>query len=75
MLCGDLRDRGQHAGAEFDLAGIECHHSLVIDREEGAVLGLVEVVRLGLAPPAQHLGLRADRPQGSEVGSPGGAQA
>ena len=45
LLGDDLRQRRRDAGAEIDLAGIDRHHALGVDREEGVDLG--ERDRLG----------------------------
>ena len=39
FLGDDLRQRGAHAGAEIDLAGIDRHHALGVDREKRIDLG------------------------------------
>ncbi len=39
LVGGDLHQRGAHAGAEIDLAGIDRHDALGIDRQEGVHFG------------------------------------
>jgi hypothetical protein len=38
LFRGDLRDGGHCTRAELDLAGVERHHALAVDRDEAADL-------------------------------------